>query len=333
MNLPRAVRRDDCSVMYPSFPVDPVELDTFSSFVRLGGLRRLYLGQTMVFEPHTTFSRLLAGGSTTPMGTAVSLMPLRHPVLAALHARELALFSGTSYVAGLGLGSRVFNETVAGGWPASPLGYVREYATIVRALLDGERVDVDGDHFSVRTSLEGRLEAQVEVGLGVLRPRMTELAGEVADVAISWLTPPEYCEEQLVPALERGGANRDTRTRLATVVNLAVDRPGRDPVALAVAGVGNHLMAPHYGNALQRAGYDIKIGDRDHNAREVVDRGLYAFGSPQEIADQLSAYLAAGVDEILLNIGGVYNTEGTIAALQDLDDVTAAMADVPQVSR
>ncbi|MQW77541.1 LLM class flavin-dependent oxidoreductase [Nocardioides sp. dk4132] len=325
MKSPHAVRRTDCSVMYPSFPVDPVELETFSSFVRLGGLRRLYLGQTMVFEPHTTFARLIAGGSTTPLGTAVSLMPLRHPVLAALHARELALLSGTGYVAGLGLGSRAFNESVAGGWPGSPLGYVREYATIVRTLLDGQRVDLDGEHFQVHTTLEGRLEAQVEVGLGVLRPRMTALAGEVADVAISWLTPPEYCAEQLVPALERGGADREVRTRLATVVNLAVDRPGRDPVALAVAGVGNHLRAPHYGDALRRAGYDITIGDRDHNAREVVKRGLYAFGSPAEIVEQLGAYRAAGVEELLLNVGGVYNTEGPVAALRDLDDVASVL--------
>lgn len=320
----RPVRRSDCSVMYPSFPVDPVELSTFSSFVQLAEMRRLYLGQTMVFEPHTTLARLIAGGSTTPVGTAVTLMPFRHPVVAALQARELALFSGATYVAGLGLGSRRFNESMS-GWPRSPLTYVREYATVVRDLLDHKAVDHQGEYFQVRTRMEPELDYSVELGLGVLRPRMTELAGEIADVAISWLTPAHYCAEQLLPALAKGGADRDTPARLATVVNVAVERPGRDPVELVKAGLHNHLSAPHYGDALTKAGYDIRIGDGDHNSEEIVRRGLFVYGSPQEIVDGLRVYLDAGVDEILLNVGGVYLSRGPLEALQDLEDITSAM--------
>lgn len=321
----RPVRLSDCSVMYPSFPFDPVEFETYAKFVELTGMRRLYVGQTMIFEPHTTLARLAGGGSTTPLGTAVTLMPLRHPMVAALHARELAILTRTTYVAGLGLGSKTFNESMAGGWPSSPVGYVREYATIVRGLLNGEFVDVDGDFFRFRGKLEPELEFDADLALGVLRPRMTELAGQVADRAISWLTPPEYCAEQLVPALERGGVDRDRRTRLATVVNVGVERPGRNPIDLVLAGLGNHLAAPHYGDALTKAGYDIKIGDRDHNAAEVVRRGLYIYGSPAEIAQQLSAYLEAGVEEILLNVGGVYLSRGSVEALQDLEEITSAM--------
>lgn len=330
--MSRPVSVHDCSLMYPTSPVDPVELRTFASFAELAGMQRLYLGQTLVFEPHTTFSRLLGQGSTTPLGTAVTLMPLRHPMTAAVQARELAVFSNSRYVAGLGLGSRQFNETVGGGWPASPLGYVREYATIVRGLVRGERVQVDGDFFRVDTRLgPPGLAADVEVGLGVLRPRMTELAGEVADVALSWLTPPEYCAEQLVPALERGAcaADREERPRLATVVNVAVDRPGRDPVQLALAGLGNHLAAPHYGDALRRAGYDVVVGDREHNAAEIVRRGLYVYGSPEEIATALRAYRDAGVGEILLNTGGVYLSRGPVEALQDLQAITEALEGGP----
>ncbi|MDT9593132.1 LLM class flavin-dependent oxidoreductase [Nocardioides zeae] len=320
------VRVSDCSVMFPATPVDPVELKTFASFVELSGMRRLYCGQSAVFEPHTTFARLVADGCRTPLGTAVTLMALRHPFTAALHARELALFSGQSYVAGLGLGSRHFNEAMTGSWPASPLTYVREYASVVRQLLDGGRVELDGRYFSVHAALPAELPAEVELALGVLRPRMTELAGEVADLGISWLTPASYCRDQLLPALAHGARGRDVVPRLATVVNVAVARPGRDPVELALAGLGNHLAAPHYGDALTKAGFDVRIGDREHNAREIVDQGLYVYGTPEEIAERLRDYRDAGVDEILINPGGVYLTQGGLEALRDLDEIARALA-------
>ncbi|WP_170837476.1 LLM class flavin-dependent oxidoreductase [Actinopolyspora xinjiangensis] len=319
------MRRSDCSVIYPSSPVDPVELKTFSSFVELAGMHRFYCGQGMIFEPHTAFARLIAQGNTTPLGTAVNLMPLRHPVTAAMHARELAVFSKAPYVAGLGLGSRQFNEAMTGSWPASPLTYVREYATIVRDLVSGKKVDHQGRYFSVRAKLNPDLDYRVDLGLGVLRPRMTELAGELADVAISWLTPPEYCAERLLPALARGAAGRESPPRLATVVNVALDRPGRDPVELALAGLGGHLAAPHYGDTLKRAGYNVIIGDRDHNAAEIVREGLYVYGSATEIAERLSHWLRAGVTEILLNVSGVYFQHGPVEALQDLQEITDAL--------
>lgn len=319
------VTRNDLSVMFPVSPVDPTEVETFAKFVDLAGLQRLYMGQGLVFETHTTLARLVGSGIRIPLGTAVTLMPMRHPVLAAMHARELAAFTDQRYVAGLGMGSRQFVDAVGGGWPASPLGYTREYATIVRSLLETGAVDLQGKYFQVRTRLDPQMDVEVDLALGVLRPAMTRLAGEIADIGISWLTPPEYCAEQLVPALEKGGADRDRRARLAAVVAVAVDRPGRDPVELAKAGLMNHLRAPHYGDALQKAGYDIRIGDAEHNAREIVERGLYVCGSPSEIADALAEYKAAGVDDILLNAGGVRLSEGPVAALTDLNEIVEAI--------
>lgn len=320
------VTRQDCAVMFPVSSIDPKEVETFARFADLSGLQRMYMGQGLIFETHTTLARIVGGGTRVPLGTAVTLMPMRHPVVAAMQARELAVFSNNKYVAGLGLGSRHFVETVGGGWPRSPLTYTREYATIVRDLLEHGEVDVQGDYFSVKTRLEPPLDVDVDVALGVLRPAMTRLAGEVADLGISWLTPPEYCAEQLVPALEKGGVHRDRRARLAAVVAVAVDRPGRDPVELAKAGLLNHLRAPHYGDALQKAGYDVRIGDGEHNAREIVDRGLFVHGSPEEIVDQLAAYKEAGVDEIILNTGGVRLSEGPVEALTDLKEIVEAMS-------
>ena len=164
-------------------------------------------------------------------------------------------------------------------------------------------------------------DPSVELGLGVLRPAMARLAGSVADVAISWLTPPHYCSDILVPALEAGAVDRVSPPRLTAVVAVGVDAVGRDPIGLAKAGLEHHLSAPHYGDALQKAGFDIVIGDAVHNVREVVDRGLYVYGSPAQVVDALEEYFAAGVQEVVLNLSGVFIAHGPFAALRDLDAI------------
>lgn len=319
------VRPEDVSVFFPTQPVDIADVTAFAELTRLRGMRRFYLGQSHQLDTHAVFARLTGRGPTPAFGTAVVLTGLRHPLAAAVAARTTATLSGRPFVAGFGLGPRRLAESM-GGWPDDPLTAVRDYATIVRALLDGERVDVRGETVSFTGGVTNAVPAPpVELGLGVLRPRMAEVAGGCADVAISWLTPVRYCQDVLLPALDRGAKDRVHRPRLATVVPVAVDRPGRDPVRMAHQGFQHHLAAPHYGRALARAGLDIVPGDALHNAAEVVRSGLLVTGTPAEIADRLREHRAAGIDEIVLHPGAVFTTEGPLAALQDLDDIADAL--------
>jgi hypothetical protein len=68
----------------------------------------------------------------------------------------------------------------------------------------------------------------IEVGLGVLRPRMARAAAASADLALTWMTPPAYLRRALVPQLTRPGTGRSRPpVRLASVVPFVVDRSGR----------------------------------------------------------------------------------------------------------
>ena len=64
-----------------------------------------------------------------------------------------------------------------------PLARVREYVTLVKACLTGEKVDFDGDFYRVKGFRLGvRLgERRPKVVVGALNPAMLRLAGEVAD--------------------------------------------------------------------------------------------------------------------------------------------------------
>ncbi len=195
----------------------------------------------------------------------------------------------------------------------------------MRALLDGEEVALDGTHHRVHGSLPPvGPHAPVEVGAGVLRPGMARTAGATADVAITWMTPPAYLRDTLVPRLADGAAEagRARRPRVATAVHVAVRRPGRDPRRLAEAAAGAHLRAPHYADMLRRAGVDV---DGPDPFGELLRSGAVVTGTVEEIAAALAAYRDAGVDELVLNPTATLLTEGVHAAVADLEEIAAAL--------
>ncbi len=225
------------------------------------GARRLWTGQSLKVETHQAFAHLAGAGIRVPVGTGVTLMPLRHPYEAALQARSLALMTGRTVVAGYGVGAPAFVRSLNGRPCASPRTMAADYLRTVRSLIDGEIVDHAGDYHELRGRLIPMDHPGVEVGVGVLRPNMARTAGGVADVAITWMTPPGYVADTLLPALEEGAKDRDACCRVATVVHVAVERGGRDPYVLAHTAAAGHLAADHYTDMLRRAGVPADPAD------------------------------------------------------------------------
>ncbi|WP_353963541.1 LLM class flavin-dependent oxidoreductase [Streptomyces sp. NBC_00078] len=246
--------------------------------------------------------------------------------LSELRARSVAALTGQPYVAGYGAGAPVFQSALLGAPYASPRTAMREYLSVVRALLAGERVRVGGEYHRLHAGLVDLPHPEVEVGAGVLRPAMARTAGSVADVAITWMTPPGYVEKTLRPALEEGAesAGRDSTARVVTVVHVAVAREDRDPGRLALLAASAHLGADHYTDMLRRAGVPADTADPVAGARLLVEHDVFVTGTPQRIAEALTEYHRAGVDEIVLNTAGVLFAEGQAAALADLEAVLTA---------
>ncbi|WP_055421441.1 LLM class flavin-dependent oxidoreductase [Streptomyces pactum] len=313
------------SVLVPNMPDTPDALRPFAELVRDTGARRLWTGQSLKLETHQAFAHLAGAGVRVPVGTGVTLMPLRHPYEAALQARSLALLTGRTVVAGYGVGAPAFVRSLNGRTYPSPRTMAADYLRTVRSLLDGEIVDHAGDYHALRGRLIPMDHPGVEVGVGVLRPNMARTAGGVADVAITWMTPPGYVAGTLLPALEEGAKDRDARCRVATAVHVAVERSGRDPYVLAHTAAAGHLVADHYTDMLRRAGVRADPSDPRAGAAALVDSGTYVFGSADHIAARLDEYRGAGVDEVILNCGGVLFTEGRDAAFRDVREIIEAV--------
>jgi coenzyme F420-dependent glucose-6-phosphate dehydrogenase len=123
--------------------------------------------------------------SQVALGTGVTgLVGRYNPVVVAQQVATLEqLAPGRAF---LGVGSsEAMNEIPCGiEWP--PVGEqqrrTEEALTIITRLLDGERVDFQGDYFSAHGArLYGRLERRPPVYMSAFGPQAAEVAGRVAD--------------------------------------------------------------------------------------------------------------------------------------------------------
>ncbi|MFJ3858299.1 LLM class flavin-dependent oxidoreductase [Streptomyces sp. NPDC090085] len=305
------------SVLYPLMPTDPESLAPFAALVRDGGAARLWQGQSLSADTQQVFAYLAGRGYRVPVGTSVVLMPLRHPMEAAIQSRSLALFTGHPTVLGLGPATPDFVAGLHGKPYDSPRDACLAYLREVRRLLGPQ-----GDGGSVR--LPPLAHPGVETGLGVLRPALARAAGQVADAAISWMTPHGYVQDTLLPAMAKGAAEAGHPVpRVVTVVH-AVERPHRNPYRLAYTAARAHLAGLHYTDMLRRAGLRVHHRRPDLGARALVDAGVFLHGTPREIAAGLAEYGRAGVDEVVVNVAGVYSDHGREDAVRDLREILTA---------
>lgn len=279
----------------------------------------LWQGQSTLLETNQGFAYLAGAGVRVPVGIGVTLTPLRHPYYAAMEARSLALTTERPVTFGLGPGGLSFQVGLRGAPYASQLGAMRDYLTAMRQLLAGGPSDVATPEMRCAARLGTAPTAPIELGFGVLRPAMARLAGEVADTAISWLTPARYLRDVVVPALKEGAERAARPTpRLAAIVPIARRRERHEPYQLAIASNFAHSRAPHYIDMLGKAGIDVDAADPIAGARAIAAGRAFLCGEDGELCDMVQEYWDAGVDEVILNVTGVYNVEGYEAALDEI---------------
>ena len=146
---------------------------------------------------------VLASTSRIAVGVGIAPAGARNAGFAAMEAATLAeLFPGrTSF--GIGHGMPGWMRQV-GAWPASPLTLLEEQLDAVRALLHGDRLDVEGRYVQLRdVQLASPPAEPPPVLAGVRGPRSLAVAGRCADGTI--LAEP-VTTEYLTAAREQIGA-------------------------------------------------------------------------------------------------------------------------------
>jgi probable F420-dependent oxidoreductase len=292
---------------------------TFASLMSLGPDTALHtarlaeeVGYSSYWTAETTgpeaFSLLAAVGAAAPtlgLGTGVLALQLRTPMVVAMAGATLqALHPERDILLGIGISSPVVTERWHGvDYGDRPLARVREYVTLLRACLSGEKVDFAGDFYRVKGFRLGvRLgERRPRIVVGALNPRMLALAGELADgVLLNYL-----------PASHVGWSVEQVRTggdaTIYAYVHAGVCERS-DGIELARRDLFSYAVVDSYADNFVRAGFGDEVeeirgrfaeGDRAGAVAAVSDRFVDAIdvmGDEAVVAATMRAYSDAGVD-------------------------------------
>jgi F420-dependent oxidoreductase-like protein len=242
------------------------------------------------------------GAATTRIGLGNGVVPIypRHPVAMAQEALTLAELTRERFRLGIGVSHRASMEAMLGLTLAEPVEVMREYVAVLRGAL-GAGAEVEGRHFRVhwRLGLPVRPPAP-PILLAALSPKMLELAGEIADGAVLWLTPPAYIRDVAVPALERG-RQRAGKTlegfEIVAAVPLAITHDRTAALAAFRAELAGYLQLPFYRAMLERAGLTdgLKRFDLEGQAPAEMAEALGAVGDTEAARALVRSYREAGV--------------------------------------
>jgi probable F420-dependent oxidoreductase len=175
--------------MTTALPRPAGEARTFAQTVEAAGF------DVLTFPDHLVASVSPFAGATAAamatdrlhVGTLVLNNDFRHPIDTARESAGIATLTDGRFELGIGAG-HMKSEYDAAGIPFDSGGVrvsrLEESARVIRALLDGEAVDVDGAHYRVHAeagSLVAPTTTRVPILVGGNGTRVLQLAGQIAD--------------------------------------------------------------------------------------------------------------------------------------------------------
>jgi 5,10-methylenetetrahydromethanopterin reductase len=229
-----------------------------------------------------------AAALTTDVRLGVGVVPTypRHPAALAQSALTLQSLSRGRFTLGVGVSHRAVVEGMHGLDYSDPLGHLREYLTVLTALLRTGQVSFAGDHYRTEMAIAVPDAAPVPVLVGALSPGTSRLAGELADGVVTWLAGPRALEQVIVPAVTSAAAAAGRpRPRVVAALPVAVD-PDADRARGAAAEVfARYGALPNYQRLFDREGVDSPAD-------------LAAVGDGAAVGHRLSALIDAGATDV-----------------------------------
>ena len=254
-------------------------------------------------ECWTTLSALAAATERVRLGSLTICNDLRSPALLAKMAASLDLLSGGRVDLGLGAGWYEPEYEAAGidyDDAGTRIRRLREAATIIGRLLEGEEVTFEGDHYTVQGAIVRpgpRQEPRPPIWIGGKGDFLLKTAARVADGwNFSWL-----------------GSIETYRDRTAAA-EAACEKVGRDPETLrrsvgvyVLAGTDEADAQRRFERLAERTPAGVLTNGSNGGPAVSWDqfRGDRFAGTVAEVTDRLGELREMGVEEAILTLGAL----------------------------
>jgi alkanesulfonate monooxygenase SsuD/methylene tetrahydromethanopterin reductase-like flavin-dependent oxidoreductase (luciferase family) len=271
------------------------------------GYESVYVTHVAGRESLTVLSVYAQQTTRIRVGTGVVPIYTRTPATMAQTAATIDELSGGRLTLGLGVSHRPVVEGWHGQTIDRPVAEMREYASIVRAILRGEDPPA-GEKWQTGFHLLGiETRPALPLYIAALSPAMLRLAGEIADGVILWLCNPRYIAEVVVPEVtagrEKAGLGLEGFDIVAAVPGAATDRPAEAFDAMR-RDLIPYFGLPFYRAMIERTGFDSDIAAYDAAAgnletmQAAISDGfleeLTAVGEDSQVREGLERYRSAG---------------------------------------
>jgi F420-dependent oxidoreductase-like protein len=293
------------------------------------GFDSVWAAEAYGSDTATVLAWLAAQTDRIRLGSGIFQMPARSPAMTAMTAATLDHLSNGRLILGIGTSG----PQVAEGWHgqrfAKQLQRTREYVEILRKALARERLEYQGEAYTLPLPdgpgkalklMIGPVQERIPIYIAAIGPNNTRLTGEIADGWMPTFFSPEHVGESR-KLLEEGAA-RSGRSldgfEIAPQVNLCVDEDldrARDAVrpviALYVGGMGSREKN-FYNQLIQRYGFedaakevqDLYLSGKKEEAAAALSPDLIdtisLVGPPDRIRERLAAYREAGVGTLMV---------------------------------
>lgn len=221
------------------------------------------------------------------VGTAVVPTYPRHPMMLAQQALTASALTGGHFTLGIGLSHQVVIEQIMGLSFEKPVRHMREYLSVLGPLVREGNVAFTGETMSTSGTIDVGGAEPCPILIAALGPKMLELAGEMADGTITWMTGPNTIAEHIVPKV-RASAERHQRVQPRVVAGVPIcvtddAQATRERAAIVFQVYG---ILPSYRAMLDREGLEGPAN-------------LALVGNEDEVTAGLARFAEAGVEDLL----------------------------------
>jgi probable F420-dependent oxidoreductase len=272
------------------------EMRTLVELVDRCGYDSLWVGDHIsfplaIFDPLLQLAQAAVVSRRLQLGTAVYLLPLRHPTPVAKQVSTLDHLTEGRFIFGVGVGGEFPKEYEACGVPIGERGTrLSESLAVLRGLWSGEPASYDGRFFQFKDV--------------TMQPPPRQAGG-----------PPIWCGGRSDAALRRVG--RLTDGWMSYVVTPDMFRESLDKIAAAASAAGRvfdrgfgtaHLLFARIDDTYEKAldAAALSLSQRyAMDFRKAAER-YCALGPPERVVESIRRFHEAGVRHVILDFVGPY---------------------------